>query len=231
MKEPEISVEEFKSALVQKNLLRKGDNELLIFLYNQPDQRAAVVEIAEFLGKSHFVEINGAFGRLGNRIADYLDKEELFDYAGWYLIATGEKESNNFVWQLRPNFVTALEKLNIVSAQTYELPEIKGDDGYEGMRRRVMYDVTERDKEARDKCIAFYHSTCQLCGFNGVEKYGTIGEGIIHAHHIISFKEKRGPRVTNPEKDLIALCPNCHSLVHKKDPPYSIDELKKLIKK
>lgn len=230
MNNPHITIEEYTAALSQKNTLRKGDLELLNFLYNQPGYKAAVVEIAEVLDKKHFIEINGAFGRLGNRIANFLNKKELFEFSGWYLIATGQKESNYFVWQLRPNFIAALEELNLLSSKDYQLGSLV-EDFYEGIRRRVSYDIYERNEAARNKCIAFYKATCQLCGFNGKEKYGDIGEGIIHAHHIVSFKENKEIRLTNPEKDLIALCPNCHSLVHKKDPPYTIDELKKLIKK
>jgi len=33
----------------------------------------------------------------------------------------------------------------------------------------------------------------------------------------------------NPEKDLIPVCPNCHSMLHKRKPAYSVEELKQII--
>jgi len=33
----------------------------------------------------------------------------------------------------------------------------------------------------------------------------------------------------NPILDLIPVCPNCHSMLHKKKPAYKIDELKSFI--
>ena len=33
----------------------------------------------------------------------------------------------------------------------------------------------------------------------------------------------------DPRKDLIPVCPNCHAMLHRRNPPLSIDELKELI--
>jgi len=38
-----------------------------------------------------------------------------------------------------------------------------------------------------------------------------------------------GNYVVNPVKDLVPVCPNCHSMIHKKDPPYTIEEMKKIL--
>ena len=32
----------------------------------------------------------------------------------------------------------------------------------------------------------------------------------------------------NPTKDLIPVCPNCHAMLHRKDPPYDVNDLKEL---
>jgi 5-methylcytosine-specific restriction protein A len=31
--------------------------------------------------------------------------------------------------------------------------------------------------------------------------------------------------IVDPVKDLEPVCPNCHAMLHRKDPPYSIEEL------
>jgi 5-methylcytosine-specific restriction protein A len=36
-------------------------------------------------------------------------------------------------------------------------------------------------------------------------------------------------KILNPTKDLIPLCPNCHVIVHRSEPPISIEELKTIL--
>ncbi|ACB84389.1 HNH endonuclease [Natranaerobius thermophilus] len=59
------------------------------------------------------------------------------------------------------------------------------------------------------------------------EKYGEIGEGFIHIHHIVPIKNKGGNYTLDPVRDLRPVCPNCHAMLHREDPPLKIDELKK----
>jgi 5-methylcytosine-specific restriction protein A len=33
----------------------------------------------------------------------------------------------------------------------------------------------------------------------------------------------------NPRTDLLPICPNCHYIVHRRDPPYSVPEMKKIM--
>ena len=33
----------------------------------------------------------------------------------------------------------------------------------------------------------------------------------------------------DPENDLTPVCPNCHAMLHRKDPPYRPDELRRMI--
>jgi 5-methylcytosine-specific restriction protein A len=35
----------------------------------------------------------------------------------------------------------------------------------------------------------------------------------------------------NPTEDLKPVCPNCHAMIHKNDPPFSIEELQKIMQK
>jgi len=230
MKNVNITQSGYKKALLKKGVIRKGDIEILNFLYNQPDHQASVVEIGETLNKKHIIEINGAFGRLGNRVKIEIGTPQLQNFNGWYILATGFEDGPYFIWQLRPNLVLALEQLSLVKK---EIPEIKisENDLFEGIRRRVMLNVYERNKEAREKCLKFHEPTCLICGFNGERKYGSLGKNIIHVHHIIPLSKIGGHYKVDPINDLKPLCPNCHSLIHKKEPPYSIDELKSIIKK
>ncbi len=70
---------------------------------------------------------------------------------------------------------------------------------------------------------------CEVCGFNFSEKYGQLGEDFIEAHHIKPVSEMKDGEETNIE-DIIMLCSNCHSMIHRKRPWLTKDKLKELLK-
>ena len=86
----------------------------------------------------------------------------------------------------------------------------------------------ERSRINRSACICHYGSFCQSCGFDFEKVYGELGKGFVHVHHIIPVSEMGANYVVNPIKDLIPLCPNCHSMIHKKNPPFTLKELKEI---
>jgi 5-methylcytosine-specific restriction protein A len=101
----------------------------------------------------------------------------------------------------------------------------------EGKAKKVLVNIYERDQEARKKCLKYYGYKCFTCGILLSDIYGEIGENFIHVHHIIELSSIKKEYIVDPVKDLRPLCPNCHSIIHRKSPAISIEELKKLIKK
>ena len=57
------------------------------------------------------------------------------------------------------------------------------------------------------------------------EVYGEIGEGFIHVHHKKPLAAMRTDYTIDPRKDLTPVCPNCHAMLHTKNPPLGVDEL------
>lgn len=100
----------------------------------------------------------------------------------------------------------------------------------EGKTTKVLVNSYERNQVARQKCIEHYGAFCQVCRFNFVEIYGDIGEDFIHVHHVVDIATIGNEYSVDPIKDLIPVCPNCHSMLHKKKPAYLIDELKEMMK-
>jgi 5-methylcytosine-specific restriction protein A len=98
------------------------------------------------------------------------------------------------------------------------------DKYYEGAIKQIKINRYERDLEARNKCIAHYGLSCCICGFNFEKKYGSLGEGFIHVHHLKPLSEIRCEYKLEPIQDLRPVCPNCHALIHRRRPPYSIEE-------
>lgn len=99
----------------------------------------------------------------------------------------------------------------------------------EGQRTQVLVNRYERDRNARDECIRHYGATCSVCGFDFGLKYGDLGEGFIHVHHIVPLHEIGVDYVVDPINDLVPVCPNCHAMIHRRNPALSIDELRKLV--
>lgn len=101
----------------------------------------------------------------------------------------------------------------------------------EGDRFSVAMNKYERSAINRFLCIAKYGTTCSVCGFNFRKKYGQLGEGFIHVHHVIPVSKLGAGYVVDPEKDLTPVCPNCHAMLHQKDPPYLPEELRLMIER
>jgi|JI10StandDraft_1071094.scaffolds.fasta_scaffold84202_3 hypothetical protein len=116
----------------------------------------------------------------------------------------------------------------------FDIPEIQETDTsfIEGSIKTVTFNKYERNPNARKECLAYYQGyACQVCGIDFEKMYGFIGRNFIHVHHINPIANIGAEYIVNPIKDLIPVCPNCHSMLHVRKPnPYSIEELKAMLK-
>ena len=96
--------------------------------------------------------------------------------------------------------------------------------------QRIAVNKYERDPKVRARAIENYGPTCQVCGFNFERVYGALGEGFIHVHHLVPLSEVGHSYVIDPVKDVQPVCPNCHAMLHKRMPPYTIEQLRAVIK-
>jgi 5-methylcytosine-specific restriction protein A len=87
----------------------------------------------------------------------------------------------------------------------------------------------ERNRINRAACIEIHGMSCKLCGFNFGERFGELGYGFIHIHHVVPLSEMGGSYVLNPLTDLIPVCPNCHAMIHRRRPALGIEEVKNKI--
>jgi len=104
------------------------------------------------------------------------------------------------------------------------------ESGTEGQATSSYGTTYERNPKYRRQAIAIHGCSCIACGFNFGEVYGDYAEGFIHIHHIIPVSQLDVPTSIDPETDLVPLCANCHSVVHRrKAQTLSVEELKVLI--
>lgn len=102
--------------------------------------------------------------------------------------------------------------------------------GYkEGAEQSVLTKKYERNRLNRELCLQRKGYKCSICGFDFSATYGTIGERFIHVHHVVPVSQIGPDYIINPVRDLVPVCPNCHAMLHRKDPPYLPEELKQIL--
>ncbi len=99
--------------------------------------------------------------------------------------------------------------------------------GYpEGATSTVLVNRYERDPRNREAAIAIHGYRCLVCEFDFHLAYGELGEEFIIVHHVVPVSQIGTDYVINPANDLVTLCANCHSMIHRQDPPLTLDELR-----
>ena len=99
----------------------------------------------------------------------------------------------------------------------------------EGMLSREEFNRYERNRLNREACIAIKGTTCLVCGFNFADAFGDLGEGFIHVHHVVPVSQMGEGYVVDPSRDLVPVCANCHSMMHRTNPPLGVDELREIL--
>ena len=125
---------------------------------------------------------------------------------------------------------TLLETLWEQRYGSYQSPEEEPAGSLtEGAVTRVTVNRYERSPAARTACIDHYGCHCQACGLDFSARYGPIGNGFIHVHHVIDLSQIGEEYVVDPVADLRPVCPNCHAMLHTTTPAMSVEELRKII--
>lgn len=101
----------------------------------------------------------------------------------------------------------------------------------EGQQTQRWTNTYERNPQLRAAAIRVHGVVCMGCAFNFEAKYGAIGSGFIEVHHTKPISSLGGAASVDPTSDLVVLCSNCHSIVHRKRPsPLSLEALRTLVK-
>lgn len=173
-----------------------------------------------------------------------LEKEPKKGYARLKLIAVS-KPTNKLTFHalvangMKKNVQSPVRVTNSLLEYILSGFELEQDDNnpskyIEGASYTVTQTLYERDPQTRIECLKHYGNKyrCEICGFSFKEVYGEIGNEFIHVHHINFLSNHKGKYVqTDPKKDLIPVCPNCHSMLHRKlNGKYLLpEELKKIM--
>ena len=100
----------------------------------------------------------------------------------------------------------------------------------EGSVEQILVNKYERDPRAKEDCKKHYGTRCALCGFDFVDVYGAVMADFIHVHHVKPLSTVGAGYKVDPVDDLRPVCPNCHAVLHhRREPPYSLDEVRRFI--
>ena len=96
----------------------------------------------------------------------------------------------------------------------------------EGAVSTVRVNRFERAAGARDACLQHYGHQCSVCRVLMEDVYGEAAKKLIHVHHLVPLSQVRETYKVDPIQDLRPVCPNCHAVIHRAEPPYTIEEVR-----
>jgi 5-methylcytosine-specific restriction protein A len=224
--------------LQNKSITRDLDLSILQGIYAFENHQAAASQIGALLGyksKNLSSPLNLEIGRYGKRIASNYPIQFSVRADGserkWDIFFNGWQENNLFIWQLKESLCQAMAEIDLTGTEQFpeELPESNHSQIFEGVKKTVTVNTYERNPRARSICVNHWQPICQVCNINFFKAYGEIGKNFIHIHHLIPVSQIGNSYEIDPIKDLIPVCPNCHAMLHKKNPPFTINELREIL--
>lgn len=254
----QITKSQWKNILQNKEITTELDLKTVLTVFNSPQSMLTATEIAAILGERSYHVISSGNTGFSRRICAYLNIKPPKNNKGgnrWWTIPYWGKSKGDGKWFyiLRPELKEAIEELisegklnlnDIVdsvletkgSLIAEEIPEENANKLFEGTKKQITVNAYERNSLARAKCIEHYRKlnngkiVCQICDFDFGAFYGEELEGKIHVHHLKPLHEIGEDYEVDAIKDLIPICPNCHLVIHSKEPAYTPQEIKNMLR-
>ena len=209
--------------------------DVLVALFSAPEQTQSAGEIGRQLGM-HNVNVSNALYQVAMLVLDRMtippdEAIQLFP-RGWRVLAVKGRAglAKGFPWQLRPEVVEAMIALNWITDRLETDENSARASMTEGALGTITAQTHRRNSMAREQCLAnFQPPICQVCSLDFVEAYGSEFGDCLHVHHLNPMALADGDRPVDPAKDLVPLCPNCHSVIHAHGTLRSIDEVRHLM--
>lgn len=118
--------------------------------------------------------------------------------------------------------------ISLLPLEEHEAEELEGYP--EGAVQKVEVNRYERDRRNRAAALAIHGSACLACGMDFGRTYGPHADGYIEVHHVVQVSQLGSDYVIDPKEDLVPLCPNCHAVAHRRNPPFRVHEIKGLLR-
>jgi 5-methylcytosine-specific restriction protein A len=200
--------------------------QMLLANYHAPNRTLTATMMAKAMGYDNFNAANLHYGMLGGLVGEKLGWNPLPEFKVNVLVDF--KKEDNWLWIMKPAVAEAIRLLGW-NEDASTTPEEVDEPIYEGAVRRVSVNAYERSGVARAECLRHYGCKCTVCGAKLSDAYGEVAHGYIHVHHLRQLAEINSEYRVDPIADLRPICPTCHSIIHLKKPPYTIEEVQKMI--
>jgi len=148
----------------------------------------------------------------------------------WITTKDGNEMAQRLLRQENIFVTKAAGRKDLASTKTDETDVFRNEIRFEGAMKRTRATCYERSRPNRRKAIASQGTRCKICDFDFGETFGPVAEGFIHVHHVRELARVKEVHKPDPTKDLIPVCPNCHAVIHMRDPCYTIEEVREMRK-
>ena len=197
--------------------LREGEHKDIVLRFQGVAYNAHIIRESPSVGHGRtriFWE-----SRLGNIFSDFYKISQSYPTVRFQRV-----ESNIF-----EVVFFNLKKIEEEKIDPRESDEIVAEK--EGKKHYIFTARYERKPENRTAAIKIHGLKCMACGFDFEEFYGALGKDFIEVHHVKPLAYTDEEIEVNPQTDLICLCSNCHSMIHRnKTHTLSLEELKSIIR-
>jgi 5-methylcytosine-specific restriction endonuclease McrA len=143
----------------------------------------------------------------------------------------GEHWKSNPFRYIEKDIEQLLDKLIENSDKTFndvaEL-DISSEEGKEKLKKHLIKERSANLIITFKKSLNSYE--CNVCGFDFEKEYGALGKGFIEAHHIKPIHTLQGSTKVSIA-NLLAVCSNCHRMIHRTKEMTDWKVLKKLLTK
>jgi 5-methylcytosine-specific restriction protein A len=147
----------------------------------------------------------------------------------WSTPASGIRVSDPAAEQLEHAWQQHLPRIRLELGAADELP----DTAVEGVVSVRLIKHRSRERALRAAKLAETAAKsvngrlrCEVpdCGFDFEDRYGELGRGFAHVHHLRPLADAPGPTQTRLE-DLAVVCANCHAMIHAGGETRALDDL------
>ncbi len=126
-------------------------------------------------------------------------------------------------------------KSNTINVDSYSSENVtnNNDEARDSEIKEEEVTSTLSNKERiKKECIEYYGAICDICGFDYGYTYGEQYESEIEVHNVNGYNNDEDEILedSDPVKDLIPICRNCHHIIHNSKNPVSVDRLREMIK-
>ena len=159
----------------------------------------------------------------------------LFDRNGYILVPTKEDYlacthlSIGKQISVAPPGISAIPGYVRVTEAAAPDVDVHAATGMEGQRKLILHLTRERDRALVKLKKAAGSRSCEACGFSFRRTYGRMAASYCEVHHLVPLSDLSETTEMHLD-DLAILCANCHRVVHLRNPPYTLEEVREMLR-